>query len=189
MSAAAEEHTRVTLEEYGRMSSDDDQGNVELVRGMLVREPGPAPIHGRFASRIAHILERYHDERGVRGAVMVNAAFVLAEEPATVRIPDVSYVAPEHMPAARYAERWWRVGPDLAVEVTSPSNSWTQIQQKVQDCLEAGTRMVWVIDPPTCTVTVYRPGEQAARLGAGAELSGEAVLPGLRIPLAELFDL
>jgi len=187
--AAGARDRRLTLEEYGRLPYDKDAGKLELVRGQLVRERGPAPLHGRVASRVAYYLERYHEERRIRGAIMVNAAFVLAEDPATVRLPDIAYVAPEHVPAVRYSERWWRVAPDLAIEVTSPSNRWTGIQEKVRDYLEAGTRLVWVIDPPTRTVSVYGRESTASRLEGDAALTGEAVLPGLEISLRDLFDL
>jgi Uma2 family endonuclease len=74
------------------------------------------------------------------------------------------------------------------VEVSSPSNTWTEIQERVDDYLAAGTRSVWVVDPPTRTVTVYRTGAEAHRLDAGAELVDE-VLPGVRVRLADLFDI
>lgn len=185
----------LTLEEYGRLLDDGDGDKIELVRGMLVRERGPGrlhgpgQVHGRLQSRIAYYLEKYHDERRRRGAVMVNAAFVLAEDPLTVRIPDVAYVSDERVPTGRYAERWWRIGPDLAVEVTSPSNTWTEIQERIRDYFAGGTRIAWVVDPATRTVTVYRPAQAAARLQEKDELSGEDVLPDLRIRLADLFDL
>jgi Uma2 family endonuclease len=179
----------LTLEEYGRLPDDGDGDRVELVRGMLVRERGPGQLHGRLQSRIAYYLEKYHDARHRRGAVIVNAGFVLAEHPPTVRIPDVAYVSDERIPPARYAERWWRIGPDLVIEVASPSNTWSEIQEKVSDYFGSGTRIVWVVDPATRTVTVYRPDQAAARLEEKDELSGEDVLPDLRIRLAELFEL
>jgi Uma2 family endonuclease len=179
----------LTLEEYARLTDDDDGDLVELVRGMLVREQGPGQLHGRLQSRIAYHLEKYHDDRDRRGAVIVSAGFVLAEQPPTVRIPDIAYVSDERIPPARYAERWWRIGPDLVVEVASPSNTWSEIQRKVSDYFASGTRIAWVVDPATRTVTVYRPGQIAARLEEKDELSGEDVLPGLRIRLADLFEL
>lgn len=81
----------------------------------------------------------------------------------------------------------WHLAPDLAVEVTSPSNSWSAIQDKVGDFLAAGARLVWVIDPPTRTATVYRPDAAAGRLAGEDEIIEGDVLPQLRIPLPALF--
>lgn len=177
----------LTLEEYLRLP--DDGSRTELVRGRVVREPPPATLHGRLQSRIAYLIETYEQARGGRGAVAVGSGFLLAVDPPTVRGPDVSYVAAERIPEAGSEEPYWQMGPDLAVEIVSPSNLWTEMQRKVGDYLAAGTRLVWVVDPPTRTVTVYRPGAQASRLEAGAELDGGEVLPGFRVALGELFTL
>lgn len=120
---------------------------------------------------------------------MTHTGFVLEEDPPTARLPDVAWVPPERVPETGYGTSLWRQGPDLAVEVTSPSNSWTEIQEKVTEYLAAGTRLVWVVDPPTRTVTTYRPGVRARRLSVGEELDGEDVLPGFGVDLAEYFDV
>jgi Uma2 family endonuclease len=189
MSQPTHAPTLLTLEEFLRLP-EEEAYKVELVRGMVVREPqpGPGPLHGRLQSRIAHLLESWMDANGDRGAALVDTAFVLAEDPGTVRIPDVAYVAPARIPPGGYGRGLWHLGPDLAVEVSSPSNTWTEIQERVDDYLAAGTRSVWVVDPPTRTVTVYRTGAEAHRLDAGAELVDE-VLPGFRVRLADLFDI
>jgi Uma2 family endonuclease len=78
-------------------------------------------------------------------------------------------------------------GPDLAIEVISPSNTWMEIQSKVDDYLGTDARLVWILDPRSRTCTVYRPGEAALRLDASGTLAGDDVLPGLSISLADLF--
>lgn len=78
--------------------------------------------------------------------------------------------------------------PDLAVEVLSPSDDPVDVQQKVRDYLEAGARLVWVVAPSARAVTVYRADGSARLLREGEALEGEDVLPGLHIPLAELFE-
>lgn len=176
----------LTVEEY--LALPDEPGyRSELVRGRVVREPRPAPLHGLLQARIAHRLVAYEEARGGRGAVLAESGFLLAADPPTLRGPDFAYVAAERIPAGGYDQSVWRFAPDLAVEVISPSNRWTEIQEKVSDYLAAGTRLVWVVDAIARTVTVYRQGGEARRLAEGDELSGADVLPGLRIPLAELF--
>ena len=77
--------------------------------------------------------------------------------------------------------------PDLAVEVLSPSDNPVDVQQKVRDYLEAGSRLVWIVAPQAKAVTVYRADSSARLLREGEDLEGEDVLPGLAIPLAEVF--
>ena len=184
----------ITAEEFERMPQEEGS-LVELVRGTLVRESvvlrerGPRPLHGRLQARIAYLLETWMVQRRERGAIVVHTGFVVATDPDTVRLPDVAYVSEARMPEARYGAGLWRLGPDLAVEVTSPTNTWTEMQDKVTDYLGAGTSMVWVIDPPTRTVTVYRSGAAATRLDETGTLDGEDALPGFAARLAEFFDI
>lgn len=178
----------LTADEFERLRGEEGY-LLELVRGVVVRERAPRPIHGRLQSRMAHRLESWMEVRKERGAVVVHTGFVVATDPDTVRIPDVAYVSAARIPEAAYEAGLWRFGPDLAVEVTSPSNTWTDIQERVTDYLGAGTPLVWVVDPPTRTVTAYRPGIRAQRFDESGEMEGEDVLPGFRLRLAEFFDV
>lgn len=181
----------ITADEFAEMVFEEDGYLYELVRGVVVREGergGPAPVHGRLQAELAYLLLEWMKGRGERGAVLTHTGYVLAGNPGTVRLPDVSYVSEARMPEATYGHGLWRMGPDLAVEVISPSNTWTEIQQRVDEYLGAGTLAVWVVDPPTRTVTAYRPGAEARRLDASADLTDE-VLPGFRVPLERLFDV
>jgi Uma2 family endonuclease len=78
--------------------------------------------------------------------------------------------------------------PDLAVEVLSPSNRWRDVREKVADLLAAGTRLVWVIDPPRRKVTVYRALLAPHVLGPTDILDGEDVVPGFSLPVSALFS-
>jgi Uma2 family endonuclease len=77
--------------------------------------------------------------------------------------------------------------PDLAVEVLSPDEGPTAVQDKVAEYLAAGVPLVWVCDPAREAVTVHQPGQPPRVLGAADVLTGEDVLPGFRLPLAELW--
>ena len=83
---------------------------------------------------------------------------------------------------------WIRGSPDIAVEVLSPSDTSSGIQQKVLDYLEAGGARVWVVDPQADTVTVYRADGSAALLRGTDTLRDEALLPGFALPLSQLFE-
>lgn len=84
-------------------------------------------------------------------------------------------------------EAIWSVVPALAVEVLSPSNTAAEIDRKIAELFELGTRLVWVIDPPTESAAVYTRGKKPKRVGPGDVLDGGKVLPGFRLPLSDLF--
>ena len=77
--------------------------------------------------------------------------------------------------------------PDLAVEVLSPGDRASEVAAKVQDWLAAGCQMVWVVDPETASVTVYRGRNQIAILGSTDVLVGDNVLPGFSVSVGSLF--
>jgi Uma2 family endonuclease len=104
-----------------------------------------------------------------------------------VRAPDVSLVAKGRIPAAGIPKNYRPVAPDLAVEVVSPSDRFEDVQTKVADYLAAGTRLVWVVEPATRTIFVYRSIRDLQALGEEDELRGEDVLPGFHCPVRRVF--
>lgn len=87
---------------------------------------------------------------------MVESGFCLECRPDTVRGPDVFFLAAERIPEEGLPTGFIQGAPDLAVEVVSPNDTVAEIQAKVQEYLEHGTRLVGILEPTTRTVTVYR---------------------------------
>jgi len=174
----------LTIAEFEQLP-EEHAYTIELVRGRLVRSPRPASLHGRLVARLVRRLDEFA-ETGAHGVVLAGAGVILSRKPDTVRGPDITFFSPERIPATSYATTFWGP-PDLAIEITSPSNRVSEIQEKVTDYLDAGVRLVWVVDPPTETVTVYRLGGAARMLRADEVLEGDDVLPGFRLPLASVF--
>ena len=112
---------------------------------------------------------------------------MLVELPGTVRAPDVSFVAKDRLPAGPPPEGYVPIAHDLAVEVVSPSNRWTEVAAKVRDYLDAGTSLVWIVDPPARTVTVHWAGAAWIVRGEDDALDAEDVVPGFRIRVGSLF--
>jgi Uma2 family endonuclease len=78
------------------------------------------------------------------------------------------------------------LAPDLVVEVLSPDDRPGETLAKVGDWLQAGTRLVWVIDPERRTARIYRADGSVTSVTETEELSGEEVLPGFACPLSSL---
>lgn len=177
----------VSLEEFQRMP-EEDAYRVELVRGRIVREPRPASAHGWLSGKLTMAIGVHASEHGL-GIAVTETGFLLRVDPPTVRGPDVAFIARENLPADGLSlTRFWTVAPDLAVEVLSPSNTAAEIQEKVLEYLECGSRLVWVVDPATRCITVYRSRQDIRLLMEGDALEGDDVLPGFQLPLAELFE-
>ena len=175
---------RLTIEEFERLP--DEECRLELVRGVVVREPPAGFEHGRRASRIDYHLRRYVEEHGLGEVCGAETGFILSTDPPTVRAPDAAFVAAARIPPGG-VQGYFPGAPDLAAEVVSPSNSASEIQAKVFDYLDAGARLVWVVYPETRTVAVHRTRAEARFLTEADELDGGDVLPGFRLAVARLF--
>ena len=106
--------------------------------------------------------------------------------PGDVRMPDVTYVSRERV--ARLPRRGWlTVAPELAIEVISPNDRIEDAEDKARDYIRAGVDLVWVVIPSTRSVHVWRTDGSRVVLQPGEVLSGEAVLPGFELPVAEIF--
>lgn len=180
----ASESIPLSIEEFERLP--DDEWRSELVRGVVVREPPAGFEHGRVAMRVSFLLARFVEERGLGEVLASETGFVLFEEPPTVRAPDAAFVAEGRVPSPA-PPGFGRLAPDLAVEVVSPSNTIAQIHSKVLDYLDAGSHLVWVVDPTTRSVTVYRSRKEIRLLAGDDDLDGGQVLPGFRVKLPEIF--
>ena len=157
----------------------------ELVRGVLVvREPA-GYNHGRVIAQLTGRLWS-HVERTAAGQLLgAETGFTLFRDPDTVRAPDIAFVHRDRLPdpASRgFVDR----APDLVVEVLSPDDRPGEILGKVGDWLQAGTRLVWVIDPERRTARIYRADGSQTSVTEAGELSGEEVLPGFACPLSSL---
>ena len=174
----------VTLEEYERMP-EDGAWRDELVRGRVVREPRPGVPHSLVLDGLVRALAVRVPPH--RGRLLFEAGFLLSVEPPTVRGPDLAIVLAERLPLQRSRKGFWTIPPDLAIEVVSPSNAAGEMREKVMEYLDAGTRMVWVVDPRTRTIAVYRSRYDIRLLTVEDALDGADVLPELSIPVAEIF--
>jgi len=107
--------------------------------------------------------------------------------PGDVRMPDVSYISKARLPRVP-ARGWVSVAPELAIEVVSPNDRFIDVESKARDWIRAGVDLVWVVVPATESVQVWRKNGERAILRADEALSGEDVLPGFEVAVADLFQ-
>ncbi len=159
----------------------------ELVAGhILVREP-PGYRHGYVASQFLVAIGSFVRENRLGHVLAAETGFTLSRNPDTVRAPDVAFLRSERVPSpipSGYAE----LAPDLAVEVISPSDRAGKVLAKVGDFIDAGARLVWIVDPERRTARVYRADGTQSALAASDSLEGEDVLPGFSVLVSDMID-
>jgi Uma2 family endonuclease len=116
-----------------------------------------------------------------------DAGFRLRSDPESTVGIDLAYISAE-LAAGTPDDAYLIDGvPSLAGEILSPSDEIEDILEKVQEYLDAGVALVWVLEPVFRTVTVYRPGVEPVLFSASQELSGDPPLPGFRVRVADIF--
>ena len=117
-----------------------------------------------------------------------DAGVWLERNPDTVREPDIAYFSAEKMPLGTRITGYAEVVPDLVVEVVSPNNSLREVNDKALMWLSYGARLVWVVDPDTRSVDVYRASRVASKLTESDTLDGLDTLPGFTCTVGDVFD-
>lgn len=159
----------------------------EVVEGRMVETSPTKDFHGFTAGDVAGVLGGYVKAKRLGKVSVAELGFKLKADPLTIRCPDVAFVRKERVTKrGEYIEG----GPDLAIEVVSPSNSPGEINAKTAEYLDAGSKLVWIVYPETGEVHVYRPGSLAAAtvLKNQDEITGEDVIPGFSCKVSEFFE-
>ncbi len=161
-------------------------GRCELVCGEFVMMSPGGSKHGAIIIRISGPLWSHVQQNSLGAVFGAETGFQITCDPDTVRAPDVAFVRAERL-EAELPDGFFPGSPDLAVEVLSPNDRAGEVLAKTGQWLQTGCRMVWIVDPGTRTVTVYRSLSQIRVLGAEEVLDGEDVVAGFRLPIGEIF--
>ena len=178
--------TLMTADELLRMP--DDGYRYELVKGEL-RSMAPAGSeHGQIALQFGFQLLQYIKANHLGVVFAAETGFKIATDPDTVRAPDAAFVRRDRIPETGLPKGYWPGAPDLAVEVISPGDIYGEVEEKVNEWLDAGTRMVIVANPRNRTLKIYRSRTDVIILDDSDELTCDDVIPGFVVKVSELFD-
>ncbi|TVP98960.1 MAG: Uma2 family endonuclease [Planctomycetaceae bacterium] len=179
-------HTGITTaNELWQMPPDGRR--YELVQGEL-RQMAPAGNeHGQLTVRITWRLAQHVETNRLGVVFAAETGFLISSAPDTVRAPDLAFVSQKRIEEVGQAEGYWPGAPDLVVEVISPNDRYTDVEEKTTDWLAAGTRMVLIVNPRKRIVTVYRSLHEITILTADDTLSGDDVVPGWQVAVGDIF--
>ena len=176
----------VTADEL--LATPSDGFRYELIRGELKRMPPAGHVHGEYALSIGASLLAHAKATGQGKAYAAETGFKLASDPDHVRAPDAAFVRSERAEAVGRTPGFFPGPPDAAIEVVSPDDRYTEVEEKVADWLDAGTLAVVVVDPRRRTVRVHRSHTDAIVLTEADVLDVGDAVPGWRMPIREIFE-
>jgi Uma2 family endonuclease len=176
--------TLLTVEHLERLPEARDV-SYELDQGELVEVSSATYLHNRIRDRLVQRLMNHLDAQKNLSEVVAEQWFRLGED--TVRAPDVALIAPSQLALLEPERRIQPFSPALAIEITSPSNTFDELARKTQQYLEAGTHAVWIFVTAMRQIHVYSATAHPVILTAEDVLEDAALLPGFSARVEELF--
>ena len=177
----------LTADDLLRLYSEGVRG--ELIRGVLHETMAKGEEHGFIVMNICILVGGFVKPRRLGRVVGSDSGVQLEWNPDTVREPDVAFISAEKRPLDVRNMGYTQVPPDLVVEVISPSDRLSEVIDKALMWLSFGVGVVWLVDPESRTVTLYRDDAPAITLGEDDTLDAEPVLPGFTCSVREIFEV
>jgi Uma2 family endonuclease len=164
----------------------DDGKLYELINGELVEKMAAGEEHGNISSLLNIYMGGYVLQNKLGRTYPSDTGFILDPQTDLVRIPDLAFVSAERVVKPK---KFIPLAPDLAVEVVSPTDSFSDVEEKVELYKEKGVGLIWVIDPEKQRIYIYRSGSnQRDMLTIADELDGENVVQGFKLKVSALFE-
>ncbi|AFZ37505.1 protein of unknown function DUF820 [Stanieria cyanosphaera PCC 7437] len=184
---------RVTPEQFEQLASTEQLARLELTKtGELIIMSPTGGTAGRKNSRLTQQLRNWADRDGTGEVFDSSTLFVLPN--GARRSPDVSWIKLERWNQLTQSQQdgFPPIAPDFVIELVSPSDLKNQryedLQAKMQEYLDNGVKLGWLIEPEAKTVEIYRSQSSVEILNHPQTLSGENVLPGFSLDLTEIFS-
>lgn len=162
----------------------DDDLDYEIVDGEREVKMAGAK-HGEICARLTVELGIYLKQNQIGQLYNGNTTFQVG---ANERMPDVSFVSTARIPENGSPSGKWDIPPDLAIEVISPNDVWEKVNRKVREYFAAGTQQVWLVSQDAEEVMIYDSPTQIKVVTTGEDLTSEALLPGFKCRVADLFQ-
>jgi Uma2 family endonuclease len=179
---------KLTNEQFAQLCRENPELRLELTaQKELVIMPPTGSETGRCNSRITYLLVAWTDKDGTGVAFDSSTGFTLPN--GAIHSPDASWVKREKWEALTKEQReeFAPLCPDFVIELRSRTDFLSDLQAKLQEYIDNGASLGWLIDPLDKRVYVYRPGQPVELLDNPVSVSGDPILPGFELQLRELW--
>jgi Uma2 family endonuclease len=169
----------VTQEQFAALAASNRELQLErTAKGELIVNPPTGWQTGERNFSIIGQLYRWHEENEQGKAFECSTGFILPN--GANRSPDACWISQARWDALTDEQKgtFPNICPDFVVELRSGSDALKPLQEKMQEYMENGAKLGWLIDPQNKIVEVYRVGLEVEILSNPTELSGEEILPG-----------
>lgn len=174
----------ITGEEFYMMA---DIGPAELVEGKVVPITPTGGEHGfvEFFT-LGRLLGNFVAEQDIGWLLGGEVGIYTRRDPDTIRGADIVFLSRERAPKGP-PKGYLEVAPELIIEIVSPGNTWTDMRRKIDEYFDAGVDRVWIVEPETKSVLVYKDSTTIEKYEAGDVLAGDGDLEGFEISVDDIF--
>jgi Uma2 family endonuclease len=174
-----------TAEQLAQMPSDGNR--YELIDGELHMMSPAGGRHGRVAGRVFKLLANHVDDQSLGCVFAAETGFFIRRNPDTVRAPDAAFVSQARMEDIIDDSGYVPLSPDLAVEVVSPNDTFADVENKAFSWLDAGSKLVLIVEPESKMVHAYRSRSDISVLQSAELLDVSDVVTGWQVKVSEFF--
>ena len=171
------------------LSRDNPDARLETnSRGQLIIMPPTGGETGERNSELNFQIKLWNKKNKLGKVFDSSTGFKLPND--AVRSPDVSWIplAKWNALSAEQRRKYLPVAPDFVLELISPSDSLSELQNKMKEYINCGVKLGWLINPDERQVEIYRLGKNTEILDNPQSLLGEDIMPNLVVDLSEILS-
>ena len=162
----------------------DAEKQVEIVNGEEIIKEMAGAKHSGVGTRLIIKLGIYLESNPIGRVYGADATFTIGEND---RLPDVSFISNDKIPANGEPLKKWLFAPDIAVEVVSPTDFYQDVLDKIDEYFDAEVKQVWIINPEKDDFAIFTAPKTTKYLSKDEVLTCEEILPGFRLKLSDIF--
>ena len=166
-----------------------DGYNYELVSGKLSMVSTAGGRHGRITVQVAFLLKTHVDSKSLGVVFAAETGFLIATDPDTVLAPDVAFVSRSRFETLENDVTYPALAPEFVAEVLSPSDRFSRVESKAFAWLDAGTKLVMVVDPENETVHTYRSRKKIEVFQRSESIDCSDAVPAWTLVIDQVFRL
>ena len=180
-------HTDVsTADQLWELPADGKR--YELIGGKLQMMSPAGNEHGRIAMAIGASLFQHVKVLQLGKTYAAETGFLIARDPDTVRAPDAAFVSTQRLASVEASSTYLELAPDLVVEVVSPNDVFSDVEEKVSQWLAAGSKIVLVANPKDASLRIYRLPEKIEILRQGDCFDAGDVCGNWNLNVSDVFE-
>ena len=180
---------KISDRDFERLCADNPETRFETTpQGKLIIMSPTGSESGRKNGRLFFQVELWNTKTKLGVSFDSSTGFKLSN--GALRSPDVSWVelAKWNSLSQQQQRKFAPIDPDFVIELMSPTDDLSELQQKMTEYMNCGVKLGWLINPDDKQVEIYRYGEDKEVLVNPQSLSGEDILPGLTVDLSSILN-